>query len=455
MSMQNKAQMVEAVLFFNERGICKEMLFPEFEALLDNVVSMAEFADQQMRLAYVLINPRLLVRAVVFFYLDFDENGSADKGWNLPLRHLADNAGRGPDLGAGPIRLACRSQCPVSWHQMHLWDPSLSPGKNDLVLLRDTVKRNALGLLVEEEAPVVLPERLQVAAEDTWQAPDPAREQAEKQAEQKEQENRLKTAQLIKQQRLRISTLGKQHEEDLARIKLAAEERHRALQAEIGALQQSLRQQEELNNSLKTQLGAQADSMQQSREEMSRQLRDLERHGRTEADILRAQFDSELQARVAAAVAEYREQVAIRDVELAYRAEQDTQLQQELDRLRRERDELASQGGEQILERLAKLGVVFVVYHPGAGHLTLPLQDMARYQNNPLAYAAAKCLVSEEQYRQWLAHYQQPTCESTLPSGERCAMPIDRVETPSRFVVGESNCCARHKAGARLRTVSG
>ncbi len=71
-----------------------------------------------------------------------------------------------------------------------------------------------------------------------------------------------------------------------------------------------------------------------------------------------------------------------------------------------------------------------------------------------MSYAAAKCFVSEEQYRQWLAHYQQPTCEASLSSGERCAMPIDRVETPSRFVVGESNCCARHKAGARLRTVS-
>jgi hypothetical protein len=454
MSMQNKAQMVEAVLFFNDRGVCKEMLFPEFEALLDNVVNMPEFADQQMRLAYVLINPRLLVRAVVFFYLDFDEHGAADKGWNLPLRHLADNAGRGPDLGAGPIRLACRSQCPVSWHQMHLWDPSLAPGKNDLVLVRDAAKRNALGLLVEEDAPVVLAERLQVAAEDKWQAPDPAREEADKQAEQKEQEHRLKTAQLIKQQRLRISTLGKQYEEELARLKLAGEERQRALQAEIHNLQQVLRQQEELNNSLKAQLGAQADSMQQTREELAKQLRDLERHGRTEADILRAQFDSELQARVAAAVAEAREQVAIRDVELAYRAEQETQLQQELERLRRERDELASQGGEQILERLAKLGVVFVVYHPGAGHLTIPLQDIARYQNNPMSYAAAKCFVSEEQYRQWLAHYQQPTCEASLPSGERCAMPIDRVETPSRFVVGESNCCARHKAGARLRTVS-
>lgn len=454
MSMQNKAQMVEAVLFFNDRGVCKEMLFPEFEALLDNVVNMPEFADQQMRLAYVLINPRLLVRAVVFFYLDFDEHGAADKGWNLPLRHLADNAGRGPDLGAGPIRLACRSQCPVSWHQMHLWDPSLAPGKNDLVLVRDAAKRNALGLLVEEDAPVVLAERLQVAAEDKWQAPDPAREEADKQAEQKEQEHRLKTAQLIKQQRLRISTLGKQYEEELARLKLAGEERQRALQAEIHNLHQVLRQQEELNNSLKAQLGAQADSMRQTREELAKQLRDLERHGRTEADILRAQFDSELQARVAAAVAEAREQVAIRDVELAYRAEQETQLQQELGRLRRERDELASQGGEQILERLAKLGVVFVVYHPGAGHLTIPLQDIARYQNNPMSYAAAKCFVSEEQYRQWLAHYQQPTCEASLPSGERCAMPIDRVETPSRFVVGESNCCARHKAGARLRTVS-
>ena len=454
MSMQNKAQMVEAVLFFNERGVCKEMLFPEFEALLDNVVNMPEFADQQMRLAYVLINPRLLVRAVVFFYLDFDERGVADKGWNLPLRHLADNAGRGPDLGAGPIRLACRSQCPVSWHQMHLWDPSLAPGKNDLVLVRDAAKRNALGLLVEEEAPVVLAERLHMAAEDKWQAPDPARQEAEKQAEKKEQEHRLKTAQLIKQQRLRISTLGKQHEEELARLKLAAEEQQRALQGEIHNLQQALRQQEELNHNLKAQLGAQADSMQQTREELSRQLRELERHGRTEADILRAQFDSELQARVAAALAESREQVAIRDVELAYRAEQEAQLQQELARLKRERDELASQGGEQILERLARLGVVFVVYHPGAGHLTIALQDIARYQNNPLGYAAAKCFVSEEQYRQWLTHYQQPTCETSLPSGERCAMPIDRVETPSRFVVGESNCCARHKAAARLRTVS-
>ncbi|PAU51133.1 chromosome partitioning protein ParA [Pseudomonas sp. PIC25] len=455
MSIQNKPQMVEAVMFFGERGICKEMLFPEFEAVLDGVVNIPEFADQQMRAAYLLINPRLMVRAAVFFYLDFDEKGGADSGWNIPLRHLADRAGRGPDLGAGPIRLACRSQCPVSWHQMHLWDPSLAPGQNDLVILRDAAKRNNLGLLVEDDTPqAVAPERLQMAPEDKWYAPDVAKESADKLAEQLDQEHRLKTAQLIKQQRLRIASLGQQHEEELAKLRLAAEEQRKQLQAEIQRLHQGLRQQEELNANLKAQLEAQADSIQKTREEMTEQMRAMERHGRTESDILRSQFDQELKVRVAAAVAEYKEQLAIRDVELAYRSEQQAQLQKDVERLQQERDRFASEGGDHILERLAKLGVVFVVYHPGAGHLTIPLQDIARYQDNPMAYAAAKCFVSETQYREWLAHYQQPTCDATLPSGERCAMPIDRIDTPSRFVSGESNCCTRHKASARLRTVS-
>lgn len=451
MSLHNKPQMVEAVMFYNERGICKEMLFPEFEALLDGVVNMPEFADQQVRAVYALINPRLLVRAAVFFYLDFDENGRPDSGWNIPLRHLAERSGRGPDLGAGPIRLACRSQCPVSWHQMHLWDPGLAPGKNDLVLLRDAVKRNQLGLLIEEEvAPLVSPERLQVVPEDKWYAPEPAK--APERPSRMDQEERLKAAQLIKQQRLRISSLTRQHGEELARLRLAAEEQQKTLLGEIEQLRQSLRQQQELNASLKAQLNEQVENFQKMRAEFGEQLRALEQHSQSEADVLRAQFDSELQARVTAAVAEFREQIAIRDVELAYRNELDQQLQQEIQQLKQERETLLAQSGDQVLERLARLGMVFVVYHPGAGHLTIPLQDIARYQDNPQAYAAAKCLVSEEQYRQWLAHYQQPVCEALQASGERCGIPIDRVETPSRFVPDESNCCARHKASSRLRT---
>lgn len=259
--MQKKPQMVEAVMFFNEQGVCKQMLYPEFEALLDGVVNMPEFADRQMRMVYVVINPRLLVKAAVFFYLDFDEDGRPDSGWNIPLQSLADRAGRGPDLGAGPIRLACRSQCSVSWHQMHLWDPGLSPGQNDLVRLRDAVKRNQLGLLIEDDsAPLVQAERLQVAPEDKWYTPDPAKEAAEQLARKMEQQYRAQTAQLIEQQRQRIASLTRQHEEELARIKLASEEQNKRLQAQFQKLQQALRQQQELNARLKAQLAEQAQS---------------------------------------------------------------------------------------------------------------------------------------------------------------------------------------------------
>jgi hypothetical protein len=453
--MQKKPQTVEAVLFFNDGGVCKEMLYPEFEAMLDGVVSMPEFADQQMRVAYVLVNTRLQIRAAVFFYLDFNEDGSADTGWNIPLRNLAERTGRGPDLGAGPIRLACRSQCPVSWHQMHLWDPELTQGKNHFVMLRDRIKRNQLGLLVEDEAPQTVPtERLQMVAEETWYAPDPAKEVATRRAEKLEQEQRLKAAQLIKQQRLRIASLEQQREADINKLREWAAQQQAKLQDEIAQLRLDLRQQEQLAAEWRVQLSVQAEGFQKNREEMSQQLRVLEQNGRAEADAAREQFDSEMQAQIAAAVAEYKEQVAIRDVELAYRNELDSQLQDEIEQLQKQRDALAEQNGDRVLERLSHMGVLFMAYHPGAGHLTIPLQDMTRYQQNPLAYAAAKCGVSEEQYGQWVQHYQQPSCIATLSSGERCSMPLDKVDSPGRFVIGESNCCARHRSQGRLRTGS-
>ncbi|MBU2331983.1 chromosome partitioning protein ParA [Stutzerimonas kunmingensis] len=452
--MQNKPQMVEAVLFFNEGSICKEMLYPEFEAVLDGVVALPEFADRQMHAVYVMINPRLQVRAAVFFCLDFNDDGSADAGWNIPLRQLAERTGRGPDMGAGPIRLACRSQCPVSWHQMHMWDPKVGPERNDLVVLRETIKRNQLGLLVEEETPQAVPaERLQMVAEDTWYAAEAGKDAAAKRSESHEREQRQKAALLIKQQRQRITNLERLREEDALKLTAAAEKERKALQEEIRALQQKLQQQAELNASLHAQMTAQGESFQKAREEMSKQLRTLEVSGRVEIGAAREQFEHEAQARIAAAIAEYKEQVAIRDVELAYRNELDAQLEEEIQRLKTE-CETMRHSGDRVLEELSRQGVVFMAYHPGAGHLTIALQDLARYRANPLAYAAAKCFVSEEQYRQWLEHYQKPACVAALSSGERCAMPLDKIDAPSRFVIGESNCCARHRKEDRQRTGS-
>ncbi|TBV03779.1 chromosome partitioning protein ParA [Phytopseudomonas dryadis] len=423
----SKPQLVEAVMFFSDDGgICKQMFFAEFEALLDGLVNMPAFADQQVRVVYLMINARLQVRSAVFFYLDFDEQGAPDSGWNIPLQQMAERAGRGPDLGGGPIRLACRSQCPVSWQQMHLWDPSLAAGNNDLALLRDTVKRNSLGILVEEEGPQgVVAERLQVAPEDQWYASDASREVAEKLAERLAQEYRLKAAQLVKQQRERIAVLAREHAAEIAGLKAAGDEHEQGLQAQIQALRQALRQQEALVQSLKGQLAEQQNAQRQERDDMLTRLRAMERYGRTEREVLRTQFDEELRTRIAATLSAAEEQALLREA----RAE------------------------HLMLERLAGQGVVFVVFHPGAGHLTVPLQDIGRYLASPMAYAASKCCVPEAQYRQWLEHYQQPTCDGLQSNGERCGASLERVETPGRFVAGDSNCCMRHKAVGRLRTV--
>ena len=456
MSLQKKPQMVEAVMFFNERGICKEMLYPEFEALLDGVVNLPEFTDQQMRAAFVLINPRLLVKAVVCFYIDFGAQGEADRGWNIPLRHLSDRTGTGPDLGAGPIRLACRSQCPVSWHQMHLWDPSLSPGQNDLALIRDAAKRNNLGILVEDETAqaAVQPGKLHMAPEHKWymHPDDVALVRSEEETRKTDQEQRLKAAQQLKQQRLRIASLTQQHEEELARLRLHTQQNEQSLRERLAQLEQALAEQTQRNESLKARLTAQAESFQQAREEMDRQLQAATHDGLSELDGLRAQFEQEAQARINAAVLEYQERLSLQDAQLATQALEEAQLRAELTQLSEERDRLAREGGGQVLERLSAQGVVFVAYHPGAGHLTIPLQDIAAYQHSPMAYVAAKCFVSESQYSQWLAHYQLPSCAAQLPNGSRCNIPIDRVESPSRFVAGESDCCARHRASQRQRT---
>lgn len=427
----SKPQLIEAVMFFAEDGsIGKQMFYTEFETLLDGLVKMPDFADQQVRATYLMINARLQIRSVVFFYLDFDESGAPDSGWNIPLQQMAERAGRGPDLGGGPIRLACRSQCPVSWHQMHLWDPSLAPGNNDLALLRDAVKLNSLGILFQdEEAKTMAPGRLQVASEDQWYVADPSRDLAEKLAERLSRDYRQKAAQLVKQQRERLASLSQEHQLELTRVAAHAETQLNELQGQMQTLRQALRQQEMLNQTLKVQLTEQLAIQQSERDEMAVRLRAAERHARTEREILREQFDEELRARVIAAQAGAEEQT------------------------RRREAEAAQLGAHQVLERLAGQGVVFVVFHPGAGHLTVPLQDVDRYLGSPLAYAASKCFVPEAQYRQWLDHYQRPRCEGLQADGHRCDVAIERVETPGRFVFGDSNCCMVHKAAARLRTV--
>lgn len=433
-------------MFFTDQKISKQMLYPEFEAILDGMVNMPEFTDQQMSAVYVLINPRLLVRSLVFFYIDFDEKGAADRSWNIPLRQLAERAGRGPDLGAGPIRLACRSQSSVPWHQMHLWDPELSPKKNHLLMVRDAVRANNLSLLSDDShEPFVVTEQLKVAAEERWESATEMDASATALEREKDQEQRQKAAQIIKQQRLRISSLETQYETQLGKERLQQQHQLAQQQQSYVQLQQQLAQQESLNAQLKQQLTQQADNLNGLRADLQARLRAFEQHEREAVESLRVQFEHELQARIAVAVIESKEQVAIRDVELAYKIEHEQQMGAELAQLKQQLQEQAGQSGEQVLERLSRSGVVFVACHPGVGHITIPLQDIILYLQKTMQYVAKKCAVTEDQYVRWLAHYENPMCTAMFDEKTQCSLPLGRESTPGGFIAGDSDRCSKHK----------
>lgn len=162
--------LTEAVMFFSEQGIAREMLYPEFEALLDGMVTAPDFADEAVEAVFLQINPRLHVRAAVFFTIDFDLDGHINQLWNLPLRNIAERAGRGPDMGGGPIRLACLGFCNNDAYQHSLWRPRQRGDMPDLARIKQAVTRNMLSIIGEdEEAKAVLAtENLQVVAEDAW-----------------------------------------------------------------------------------------------------------------------------------------------------------------------------------------------------------------------------------------------------------------------------------------------
>jgi hypothetical protein len=138
----------EAVILFdaNGDGVAQELRHVDFEAMLEGSAGLDEFAASIVNAAFVVVGEALSVRGIVLFSCKVDEEGSLDPNFNLPLRYLSDNAGPGPDLGTGPIRLACRGRCPVPWHAVHLWEPDTEDGMEAAQLVQKSIWRNRLSL---------------------------------------------------------------------------------------------------------------------------------------------------------------------------------------------------------------------------------------------------------------------------------------------------------------------
>ena len=151
--MTNQEGLAEIVLLFEEdlSSIDSEMLFSEFEALVSGSsvgkeTNLDQYAAGAVHAVYAHVGAGLIVRAMVFFQFDVDEEGQVNKGFNLPLTYLLEQAGQGPDLGMGAVRMASRTQCPVPWHAAKLWEPQGEGEENSAMLVQKAVWRNRLSL---------------------------------------------------------------------------------------------------------------------------------------------------------------------------------------------------------------------------------------------------------------------------------------------------------------------
>ncbi len=452
----NVGEQKEAVLFFEHNQIAREMLFSEFEAILDGFVPVHESANSCAQAVYVHINDQLCVTAAVFFLINFDGEGFADKRWNVPVQQFADTAAHGPDLGAGPIRLACRSQCGIAWFQQQLWDPDMSPGRNNFVLLRKSIKRNRLALPYREPELEPEPEPLP-SPKPMVEAKLLEQHITEKLHSRFEQAFRNRMAQLLKEQRLRILTLNNKRKQQLQALELEHHRQTEEFEEKLVQSRQLLRDEQACNLQLKQTIEGQAAKIEGIREYFEHKLRNAKSVEISQLQALKSNYEMEVEAKVEAATTELKEHLQRREVELMYRDEQLSSLHEEIARLRRENQELLSHSGDHMLEKVSRKGVSFVAYHQGLGHITIPLEDMGTYLETPVVYAAARCGVTEQHYNHWLAHYRSPRCEAMDESGKMCGKPVERIDSPGDFLSGESDLCKvhQHPAGKAFALVRG
>jgi hypothetical protein len=244
--MTEQEGFAEAVLFFEpERtAVAQEIHFKEFEALVEGAAPLEEFAASIVSAAYVVVGEALSVQGLVFFCFRVDENGKVDPTFNLPLRYLVQNAGPGPDIGSGPVRLACRGQCPVPWHSVNLWEPVLEGERSAVQLAQKTVWRNRLGLRATGRLEIV---KQEVELEDVLV------EQRQLEARLTEtfgEEGKLNLESLIKQHGDRLTKVSEKYRSDLERQQQIYLDQIRSCKDQIQKLKSALRNEQERSRRL-------------------------------------------------------------------------------------------------------------------------------------------------------------------------------------------------------------
>lgn len=415
---KSSTQTQEAVVFFVGGQIAREMLYTEFEALLDCVAPIHDFAGITLESAYVSMDERLVPRAVVLALIPFDSDGFPELRWDVPLRMLAERgAALGPDLGAGAVRLVMRSQCPLPGYDQVLWDVDASAIDGTLELLYARLRMNRLGLDLPEEEPLQPPPLPLAPGTATLTA---------------ESSSMLMT--LLQQGKQQLETMREQARRDGA-----------GLQHELSGMREQVRRLETEKQSLQERLAGQQRLFDQHKTALQEELHQQVAQARAAIRTARRAMESERNAALAERDAHMHSELVRIEQERALQEEQLLNLRSELTELRRDKMRLMGAGADKFFAALKEKGVKFVAYQPGAGHITVPMEELQYYLDDTEAYVASKCGVSAEHYRRWLAHYHDPVCQGSAGDGGPCAKPLQKVLKPVEFVSGMHDRCDIHK----------
>ena len=394
----------EAILFLDGESVRKEMLFVEFQAVLDGVVGIPEFAEKYVRAAYTTIWRNLSVHTVVLVELKFDAHGHVDAGWNVPLRGLSSQAISGPDLGGGSIMIMTREHCEDADYKDFLWEPG---PKTVAVLtaIRDSIKRNKLGLYSQEGNSRFSEYTLYTHATDREL---PA----------------LQTSISDEYQQQLVSNIE-------STLKFKYEQQQRTL--------------EQQHEEIVRQLEGQNASLQEQANGYQQLISDLEEANKEHIEIIANKMKQKFEGELNKTRNELADSLDVAQMELHYSQQNEEDLREELRKLEAELPRLKSDAMSEYITNLMESGVEFIVTQSGIGSYSLKTEQLDGFLQSPTGFWAKQCNVSEELYLDWYEHYKNPACQAGRTTGCACNVQLTRVNHPSEFIPGYSDMCRVHQ----------
>ncbi|BCE03018.1 hypothetical protein [Marinicellulosiphila megalodicopiae] len=480
--MSNSQIEYEAVYLFSSLNVVAQFTFSQFEKLVDMREPKEQLQGRTINAALLQLDGQLSLRTLVLFTVPFDDSGKVDSDWDIPLRHLAQMASKGPDLGQGRINISCRSQCSVDWYKQDLWEPDSSQTQVFFNHLLQTVEQNKLkfeklekqeievllhslddALVLDEDIstiknnakkyndnkkkslqqnniptisniPVLDAPTLTVTAEF-----DETSDKLKKQILINHEKSQLKFNEMLKEQKLKHDIVVQHKNEELEQVKRVMRNEMQADKQLIKNLQRKINQLEVHNESedhLLLEKDEQLEDLQFKFEQQTERLAALKDE---HLALLKTHNHHKHTQSPDEEINELNDEINTLHSQLEGALNREDLLVKEIQSLKASqiKNEDAPLTKNELIDKMIAQELVFTAYHAGAGHLSIPARNVTNYLKNPNMFAAQKCAMKLKDYEIWLKHFETPICE-------QCSIQINRVNAPNDFVFAKHAYCKEH-----------